>query len=241
MNKINLLFSCLMVCCFFLACSSDTSTATTTTEESPASIEVATEAVPDTEKEVIAATKTPELIEIFVEDPDDVKTAKTPEKKADVKEKVATVSKKTESNRATAPKKASPPPKKKASGKATMVFEQTEHDFGFIEPGEVIEHNFYFTNTGKGELIIKNADVTCGCTTPSYPFIPIAPGERGFIGVTYNSTGKLGRQKPTVTLYTNVGTKKINMAGYVVSAMEEEKPAPAPVPSTSTAIDSTGN
>ena len=73
-------------------------------------------------------------------------------------------------------------------------------------------------------MVIKKADVTCGCTTPSFPFVPIAPGERGFIGVTYDSTGKLGKQKPTVTLTTNIGTKKISMEGYVIGEMAKKEP-----------------
>ncbi len=111
--------------------------------------------------------------------------------------------------------------KKKAvkKKKAKMKFEEEIHEFGIIKPGEVIEHKYYFTNTGEADLVITKADVTCGCTTPSYPFVPIPPGEKGFIGVTYDSTGKLGQQKPTITLTTNAGRKKIYMKGIVISEM----------------------
>lgn len=118
--------------------------------------------------------------------------------------------------------KKAPKPKKKK--RPSIKFDKVVHEFGMIKPGDVVNHKFYFTNTGKADLLIKKADVTCGCTTPSYPFIPIAPGERGFIGVTYDSTGKLGKQKPTVTLTTNAGTKKVYMEGYVISEMAKEQP-----------------
>lgn len=149
------------------------------------------------------------------------------------REKAAIAAKKkgTSTTKSTAEKKKSTTKKKSSSKKkATMKFDKDTHPFGIIKPGEVIDHKFYFTNTGERELVIKKADVTCGCTTPSYPFVPIAPGERGFIGVTYDSTGKLGKQKPTVTLTTNVGTKKIYMEGVVVGEMAKKKPKPIAVP-----------
>lgn len=173
------------------------------------------------DKEENLAEETPkaqnlELIEIFVEDPDEIKES-TPEPKA----RYASVNsdelpkaydnEKTEKEK---PKKKTSKPKKKRA-KAAIEFEKVSYNFGTIAPGDVIEHKFNFTNTGKGELVIKDAKATCGCTMPSYPFIPIAPGETGTIGVVFNSTGKLGKQKPIVTLTTNIGTKKIYLEGYV--------------------------
>lgn len=86
---------------------------------------------------------------------------------------------------------------------AKISFDRMNHSFGEIKSGDKYDHKFYFTNTGSTELIINKVTATCGCTQPSYPFIPIAPGEKGFIGVHYNSVGKDGPQRPKVTVYTN--------------------------------------
>lgn len=43
-----------------------------------------------------------------------------------------------------------------------MTFEETEHDFGTIDEGDVVETEFKFTNTGKTDLIITNAYASCG-------------------------------------------------------------------------------
>lgn len=118
-----------------------------------------------------------------------------------------------------------PKPKpKKPIKKANIKFDEYIHTFGHIEQGDIIEHEFQFTNTGKAPLNIKNTTATCGCTIPSYPFIPIAPGETGFIGVTYNSTGKLGKQSPTITVVSDASEPiiKLRLSGVVIPPEKEE-------------------
>ncbi|MBF9253188.1 DUF1573 domain-containing protein [Pontibacter sp. 172403-2] len=101
-----------------------------------------------------------------------------------------------------------------------ITFENPEYDFGTIKQGEVIEHVFTFTNTGKSPLIIENASASCGCTVPEPPTEPIAPGETGSINVKFNSAGKMGQQYPTVTVRANTqpNLTKISMKGVVESS-----------------------
>jgi len=109
------------------------------------------------------------------------------------------------------------PKKKKKKRRSKIKFEETTHKFGTIKTGDKVSHKFKFTNTGNAPLVIKNVDVSCGCTFPSYPFLPIKPGEEGEIDVTFNSEHKIGRQKPTVTVITNgrPRTLKLYMEGFV--------------------------
>ncbi len=109
------------------------------------------------------------------------------------------------------------PKKKKIKKRSKINFEETTHKFGTIKTGDKVTHKFKFTNTGNAPLVIKNVDVSCGCTFPSYPFLPIKPGEEGEIDVTFNSEHKIGRQKPTVTVVTNgrPRTLKLYMEGFV--------------------------
>jgi hypothetical protein len=60
---------------------------------------------------------------------------------------------------------------------------------------------FVFTNTGDAPLIIKDAKSTCGCTVPSFPKEPIAPGQTGKIEVKYNMNP--GPIRKTITIETN--------------------------------------
>ena len=109
------------------------------------------------------------------------------------------------------------PKKKKKRKRSKIEFEETTYKFGTIKTGDKVNHKFKFTNTGNAPLVIKNVDVTCGCTFPSYPFLPIEPGEEGEIDVTFNSEHKIGSQKPTVTVVTNgrPRTLKLHMEGFV--------------------------
>jgi len=106
---------------------------------------------------------------------------------------------------------------KKVKKRSKIKFKETTHKFGTIKTGDKISHKFKFTNTGNAPLVIKNVDVSCGCTFPSYPFLPIKPGEEGEIDVTFNSEHKIGRQKPTVTVVTNGRPRKLKlyMEGFV--------------------------
>ncbi|POY36114.1 hypothetical protein C3K47_13020 [Solitalea longa] len=85
----------------------------------------------------------------------------------------------------------------------TIKFVEDKFDFGKIAAGEVVEHTFKFVNTGKFPLIIKSATASCGCTVPSKPDEPIAPGATGEIDVKFNSEGKTGLQDKHVTIIAN--------------------------------------
>lgn len=89
-----------------------------------------------------------------------------------------------------------------------MTFAQTEHDFGTINEGDVVEHKFTFTNTGKKPLVIVSAKGSCGCTVPEWPKEPIAPGEGGEMLVKFNSNGKPNLQNKQVTITANTESGK---------------------------------
>lgn len=85
-----------------------------------------------------------------------------------------------------------------------MDFKSKVWDFGIIDAEEVVSYSFEFVNSGSQPLIISSAKGSCGCTVPEWPKVPIAPKEKGFIDVTFNSKGKKGKQNKKVTLTTNM-------------------------------------
>ncbi len=98
---------------------------------------------------------------------------------------------------------------KAMAGKLPKVsFDKTEHDFGTINAGDVVETEFTVTNTGESDLVISDAKASCGCTVPDYPKQPVKPGESAPIKVSFNSSGKSGMQNKTVTLTTNTENGK---------------------------------
>lgn len=88
----------------------------------------------------------------------------------------------------------------------TITFEESVYEFGDIHQGDVVEHVFAFENTGTEPLIITNVQTTCGCTAPSWPRDPIAPGQANEITVRFNSASKIGHQNKVITVISNATT-----------------------------------
>jgi hypothetical protein len=109
--------------------------------------------------------------------------------------------------------------KKEVKGTTEITFENTEHDFGTITQGDKVTYDFKFKNTGKSELLIKEAKGSCGCTVPEYPKDPISPGQEDIIKVSFNSAGKIGDQIKSVTLFCNIpeGVKVLHIKSNIVS------------------------
>ncbi|MES2748129.1 MAG: DUF1573 domain-containing protein [Bacteroidota bacterium] len=83
---------------------------------------------------------------------------------------------------------------------------------------------FEFTNTGTSPLIITNVQSTCGCTVPSKPTDPIAPGKKGEISVKYNMNP--GPIRKTISVETNAvnvegGRIALKIKGEVLVKTEE--------------------
>ncbi|QTD38287.1 DUF1573 domain-containing protein [Polaribacter batillariae] len=103
-------------------------------------------------------------------------------------------------------------------GTASITFEEKEYDFGTVNEGDIVEKVFKITNSGKTDLVITNAQSTCGCTVPVWPKAPIKPGETGEIQVKFNTTGKPNRQQKDITLTTNTesGREVLRIKGSVI-------------------------
>ena len=69
---------------------------------------------------------------------------------------------------------------------ATIDFVSKVVDYGLIESKSDGTRKFVFTNNGTEPLVIKNAKGSCGCTVPTWPKDPIAPGATSEIGVKYD-------------------------------------------------------
>ena len=105
----------------------------------------------------------------------------------------------------------------KVSG-AGMVFESETIDYGTIPHNADGKREFVLTNNGDKPLIITNAQGSCGCTVPTYPKEPIAPGAKAVIGVKY-ATDRVGSFTKTVTLTSNaegMPSKVLTIKGNVL-------------------------
>jgi hypothetical protein len=103
---------------------------------------------------------------------------------------------------------------------AGMVFENEVIDYGTIAQNAEGKRQFIFTNNGTKPLIITNAVGSCGCTVPTTPKEPIAPGQKGIIGVKYD-TNRVGPFTKTVTVTSNAAgqaTKTLTIKGTITAS-----------------------
>ncbi|ALM21549.1 hypothetical protein JCM19294_1794 [Nonlabens tegetincola] len=107
--------------------------------------------------------------------------------------------------------------KEVAADYPVMTFNEVEYDFGTVEEGTVVEHEYTFKNTGTAPLVVISAKGSCGCTVPTWSKEPIAPGEEGSMLVKFNTNGKPNNQTKTVTIKANTesGTESIRIKGFV--------------------------
>ena len=96
-------------------------------------------------------------------------------------------------------------------------------DFGDLQEGESVTHDFVIKNIGAESLIISSAKGSCGCTVPLWPKEPVLPGNEAKVQVTFNSVGKKGIQRKTVTLITNAipNTKVLTIKGNIIVPNKE--------------------
>ena len=101
---------------------------------------------------------------------------------------------------------------------AGMVFDNETIDYGTIAHNAEGGREFTFTNNGNKPLIITNTQGSCGCTVPTSPKDPIAPGAKGKIGVKY-ATDRVGAFTKTITVTSNaegMASKIITIKGTVL-------------------------
>ncbi|CAN5855852.1 hypothetical protein BH11BAC7_BH11BAC7_13910 [soil metagenome] len=99
----------------------------------------------------------------------------------------------------------------RVSSPAAMTFDSVKHNFGMIHQGDIVVHEFTFTNTGDEPLIITDAEVTCHCTTVDFPKQPLAKGQKGIIKVTYDSKSAMDRQERTVIVKSNASNAPVTL------------------------------
>ncbi len=92
-----------------------------------------------------------------------------------------------------------------------MTIDEAKHNFGFIRQGEVVSHEYSFTNTGDAPLIISACEVTCECTKVEFPKEPIAKGQSGKIKVTFESKSAIDRQERTVLVKSNASNSPVTL------------------------------
>ena len=112
------------------------------------------------------------------------------------------------------------------SNGAQISFEKETHDYGTIKNGANGTCTFEFKNTGNAPLILSNAKGSCGCTVPTWPKEPIAPGATGTIKVKYDTKrpGPINKSVTITSNAVNASTKVLRIKGEVGQAPKSGAP-----------------
>ena len=93
----------------------------------------------------------------------------------------------------------------------SMHFDETKYNFGFIRQGEIVTHEYTFTNNGDAPVVISECEVACECTKVEFPREPIMPKSNGKIKVTFDSKSAMDRQERTVIVKSNAANSPVTL------------------------------
>jgi len=100
-----------------------------------------------------------------------------------------------------------------------IVWRRNFYSFGDITQGDTVYFKFEFTNVGDFPLEIESATASCGCTHPSFSFIPVESNKKGEIkGMYISDETKKGTQNAMimVTANTEPSIHKLYIDGNVL-------------------------
>jgi hypothetical protein len=105
-----------------------------------------------------------------------------------------------------------------------LVLKETVFDFGKIQQGRPVTHEFMVANSSTDTLKIEDVRASCGCTTPVWKREPVGPNGTTKITVGFNAYTEGVFEKTITVLYNGGQAKMMTIKGNVYKA--NATPAP---------------
>ena len=96
-----------------------------------------------------------------------------------------------------------PSTKGKSAPGPDIYFKEKVFDFGKVDEGKKVAHNFPFKNRGNALLKIEKVGSTCGCTAVLATKRELEPGESGEIRAVFNSLNYMGWVRKAIYVQSN--------------------------------------
>lgn len=90
-------------------------------------------------------------------------------------------------------------------------------DFGELQSGKLVAHDFVFTNTGTTTLDISDVNSSCGCTAATNWDRHVEPGRTGTVHVLFNSGGMAGPIAKNLWVTSNDTNEPATMLEFVAT------------------------
>lgn len=110
-----------------------------------------------------------------------------------------------------------------------LELKETTYNFGKIQQGRPVTHNFEIVNIGKEPMMLENVQASCGCTTPEWSRDAIQPGATSVVKVGYNAANEGAFQKTITIQYNNHQTKTLTISGTVFKGPTTSAPVNASI------------
>ncbi len=78
-----------------------------------------------------------------------------------------------------------------------------EHNFGTVTQGTLVKARFVIRNEGAKPLVIQEIKPSCSCSVTAWERRDVAPGDSLSVQVSFNTAGKIGRQRKSFTILSN--------------------------------------
>ncbi len=78
-----------------------------------------------------------------------------------------------------------------------------EYNFGTVTQGTLVKTRFTIHNEGPKALRIQDIKPSCSCSVTSWEQREIPPGDSMVVQVSFNTAGKIGRQRKTFSILSN--------------------------------------
>lgn len=101
-----------------------------------------------------------------------------------------------------------------------LKFDTAVMDAGTVkEDAAPREYEFFWTNAGDTPVTVVKVTTDCGCAVPSFDSVPVEPGERSSLKITYYPKGRPGNFSRRIFVYADVSgslpAASLSLRGYV--------------------------
>lgn len=98
-----------------------------------------------------------------------------------------------------------------------LTIDTLKIDLGTITDNQKEKRVIKFRNTGTGLLTIEKVNTSCGCTAAALLIRDYLPGEGGEIEITYDPSGRKGRQNKIITIVSNDKDNRLKQVSLTVN------------------------
>jgi len=84
-----------------------------------------------------------------------------------------------------------------------------EYHFGTVTQGTLVKTRFTIRNEGSKSLLVQDIKPSCNCSVTSWERREISPGDSMAVQVSFNTAGKIGRQRKTFSILSNAANSPV--------------------------------